>query len=188
MNPLAAPLYVATAVLLLAGGAKLMRPSATATALRELSVPSPLLSARVLGLAEIILGIIAIATGHPLAWAGVALSYTAFTLFVWWALGDASRIGSCGCFGREDTPATPGHLAFNAVAGTVAFLAIFDPVRLGDFSGSLLEGLLAVLLISVAVALSITALTVLPRTLTLAVGTSAPSVPEFSVGTSESAR
>ena len=164
VNPLAAPLYVVTAVFVLAGAAKLIRPSATAAALRELSVPSPLSSARFLGLGEIILGVVAIATGNPLAWAGIALSYGAFTLFVLWALGDASRIASCGCFGREDTPATPGHLAFNAVASALAALAIFDPVRLGDFNGSAIEAILAIGLIAAAVALSIAGLTVLPRT------------------------
>lgn len=163
MNPLAALLYIVTVVLVASGGAKLLRPSATATSLRELSIPSPLVSARLLGLVEIVLGVIAIATGHPLAWAAVALSYAGFAVFILWALGDPERLGSCGCFGREDTPPTIGHLAFNAVAATLALLAIFDPVQPRDFSGSTAEALITIALIAAGTALSIAALTVLPR-------------------------
>lgn len=188
MNPLAAPLYVATGVLILAGFAKVRQPSATAGALRELSIPSPLLAARILGAVEISLGVAAIATGHPLLWAGVALSYVAFTAFVLWALGDKSRIGSCGCFGREDTPATPGHAAFNAVAATVSFLAVFDPVLLSSFDGSAFEAIVAAVLIMTGIALSIVGLTIVPRVLMLAQGNSPPTVPEFSVNASQTPR
>lgn len=181
VTALAAPLYIATGVLILAGLAKAMRPSATAGALRELSIPSPLLAARVLGVSEIVLGLVAIVTGHWLAWTGVGVGYLSFTIFVLWALRDPSRIGSCGCFGREDTPATPGHLAFNAAAATVALLAAFDPVTLSSFSGSSFEAILAAVLIGAGIWISIVSLTVLPRTLMLVNGTSGPVVPEFSL-------
>lgn len=181
VTALAAPLYIATGVLIVAGLAKSLHPSATAGALRELSVPSPLLAARVLGVAEVIIGVAAIATGHWLTWAGVGAGYLGFTIFAVWALRDQSRIGSCGCFGREDTPVTPGHLAFNAAAATVAAFAVFDPVELSSFDGSPFEAVLAALLIAAGVWLSVIGLTVLPRTLVLASGSSAPVVPEFSL-------
>ncbi len=181
MNVLAAPLYIATGVLILAGVAKSVRPSATAASLRELSIPSPLNSARILGVLEVLLGIGAIATGRPILWAGVGVSYTAFSLFVLWALGDKNRIGSCGCFGREDTPATIGHFVFNAVAAAIAFLAVVDPVALSDFDGSALETIVAIALLVTGIALSIASLTLLPRTLSLAEGTAGPVVPEFTI-------
>ncbi len=181
VTALAAPLYIATGVLILAGVAKAMRPSATAGALRELSIPSPLLSARALGVSEVALGVVAVLTGHWVAWAGVGVSYLSFTFFVLWVLRDPSRVGSCGCFGREDTPATPGHLAFNAVAATVAFFAAFDPVSLSSFSGSVFEGLLFAVLLAVGISLSIASLTVLPRTLMLVSGSGAAVIPEFSL-------
>ena len=181
VTPLAAPLLVATGVLVLAGLSKIQRPSATADALRELSIPQPLANARLLGFLEVVLGILAIATGHWLFWLGVGVSYAGFTAFVLWALGDSSRIGSCGCFGREDTPATVGHAVFNATAAALAFVAVTNPVRITDFAGSGLEAVLSVVLIATAIALSIVALTELPRTLMLARGDNPPSIREFSL-------
>ena len=188
VTPLAAPLLVATGVLVLAGLSKIQRPSATAGALRELSIPQPVMSARLLGGFEVALGVLAIATGHWLLWLGVGLSYVGFTAFVLWALADSSRIGSCGCFGREDTPATVGHAVFNAAAAALAFVAVVDPVRITEFAGSGFEAFLSVVLIIAAIALSIVALTELPRTLMLARGESPPAVPEFSLDRNYSSR
>lgn len=140
-----------------------------------------MLATRLLGLAEIALAIAAIALGAPILWAGVALAYGAFTLFILWALNGNQDVATCGCFGHVDTPPTPGHAAFNAAAAAIAALAIFEPVRLSDFEGSVAEGLLALVLVVVGITLSIGALTTLPRTLALAHGTAAPSVPTFSV-------
>ena len=130
---------------------------------------------------EVVVGVLAIAVGHPVLWAGVALSYAAFTVFVLWALGDTSRVGSCGCFGREDTPATPGHAAFNAAAAAVAAIAVIDPVTLSSFDGSVAEALISTALIATGIALSITGLTVLPRVLNAANGNATPTVAEFSL-------
>lgn len=184
VTALAAPLYVATGVLIVAGLAKLRSPSATASSLRELRVPSPLTSARLLGAYEVALGVAAVVVGSPLLWGLVGLSYLGFTGFVLWALGDKSRVGSCGCFGREDTPATNGHLVFNAVAAAMALLAVINPVELSSFDGSAFEALLAVTLIAIGITLSITAMTVLPRTLQAASPQSVPAVAQFALTSS----
>lgn len=181
MNALSGPLYIVTGVLLVAGVAKLFRPSATATALRSLGVPSPMAATRLLGATEIALTIAAITTGAPILWAGVAAAYTGFTVFILWALRDGEILGSCGCFGREDTPPTPGHAAFNAAAATVAALAIVDPVRLSAFDGSAFEGVLLTTFVLLGVALAIALLTELPRTLALAKGTATPAAATFSI-------
>lgn len=188
MIALGPPLYIATGVLILAGLAKVQRPSATAGALVQLSIPAPLLAARLLGVAEVLLGVFAIVTGSAILWAGVALSYAAFTGFVLWALGDSSRVGTCGCFGREDTPVTPGHAAFNAAATALALLAALNPVSLSSFDATPFEAVIAVVAIATGIALSITGLTVIPRVLAHANGTAAPSVPEFSLDTPRSPR
>ena len=188
VTALAAPLYIATGVLILAGLAKVKRPSATAAALVELSIPAPLVSARLLGAAEVVLGVLAIALGSPVLWAGVALSYGAFTLFVLWALGDKSRVGSCGCFGREDTPATPVHAEFNATAAAIAAIAVFDPVSLSSFDGSVFDAVLAAVLIAIGIALSVVGLTIVPRVLAQAQGNAAPAVPEFSLDKKRTSR
>ena len=100
---------------------------------------------------------------------------------MWWALGDSSRVGSCGCFGREDTPATTGHLIFNAVASAIALLSVLTPVELSSFEGSAFEAFLTVVLVAVAVVLSIVALTLLPRTLAATKSDSQPMVTQFAL-------
>ncbi len=136
---------------------------------------------RLLGVAEITLAAAAVALGLPVLWAGVALAYASFTVFIIWALNGNQDVATCGCFGHEDTPPTPGHAAFNAAAAAVAALAVFDPVKLADFDGSALEALLAFVLVIAGIALSIGVLTTLPRTLALARGTAAPAIPTFSI-------
>lgn len=188
MTAFAAPLYVATGVLIVAGLAKLRSPSATASSLRELRVPSPLVSARLLGAYEVVLGVAAFVFGSPILWGLVGLSYISFTGFVLWALGDKSRVGSCGCFGREDTPATNGHLVFNATAGAIALLAVFNPVELSSFDGTAFEAVLAIALVAVGITLSITAMTVLPRTLLAASPHSEPAVAQFALTTNRNSK
>lgn len=170
VNVLMAPLYVVTGVLLLAGLAKAAMPHATAAALRTIGIPKPLIAARALGLFEVIVCVAAVISGHWAGWLTVGSLYAGFTLFVLWALQSESNIGSCGCFGQEDTPPTPGHAAFNAAAAAVAILAVVDPVSLSGLDGTALElGLFAVLVVT-GIALSVFALTALPRNAAIASG------------------
>lgn len=140
-----------------------------------------MLATQLLGAGEITLTIAAIAVGSPLLWAGVAVVYAVFTVFILWALREGDVLGSCGCFGREDTPPTPGHAAFNAAAATIAGLAVVDPVRLTDFDGSVFAAALLVCLLALGTAVAIAALTELPRTLALAKGTAMPAPATFSI-------
>jgi hypothetical protein len=181
VTALAGILYLITGVLIVAGISKLIRPAATATALREMSIPAPIHAARLLGAFEVIVGVAAILVGSPILWALVAALYASFTIFVLWALQADSTIGSCGCFGQEDTPPTPGHAAFNAAAAAVSALAIGNPVRLGDFDGTPLEAVAFVSLICIGVVLAVLALTSLPRVLALANGTAKPVTPQFTL-------
>ncbi len=181
MNPLSGPLFIALGVLVAAGAAKLLRPSPTATALRAVRIPAPLATARLLGLFEIALGLGAAITGSPLLYATVAATYAAFTLFVLWTLNGNEDAVSCGCFGHEDTPPTPGHVAYNAAAAAIAGLMISDPVAIGDFDGSLVEGVISIAVIALGISLVIAALTSLPRTLAIARGSAPVPVPTFSI-------
>ena len=140
-----------------------------------------MLATRLLGIGEVALTIAAIAIGASILWAGVAIAYAAFTIFMFWALRDGGIVGSCGCFGREDTPPTPGHAAFNAAATTTAGLAIVDPVRISDFEGSAFSAVLLAALVTVGTAAAIAALTELPRTMALAKGTAKPVAATFSL-------
>lgn len=173
-------------VLIVAGAAKVRTPSPTASALDAIGLPAPLTLARAMGVGEVILGIAAAIFGTWWLYALVAAAYASFSLFILWALNGNQALVSCGCFGHEDTPPTPGHLAFNAVAAAIAGLAITDPVALGDFDGTVVEAMFAAVLVVLATMLAIAALTALPRNLALVRGELAPAAQEFSLRSTSS--
>ena len=120
MHALAGP-YAAAAVLLAAGGLlKAARPGPTVGALRALRLPNGPWLVRVLGAVEVGAGATALAFDSRAAAALVAASYAAFAGFVIVALRRGTMIGSCGCFGRADTPPTPTHLVINLGAAAVS--------------------------------------------------------------------
>ena len=120
MHALAGP-YAAVCVLLVVGGAfKAMDPAPTVGALRALKLPSRKGLVQFLGALEVGVGATALAFDSRVAAALVVASYAAFTGFVVVALRRGEMIGSCGCFGRADTPPTVTHLAINAGATAVA--------------------------------------------------------------------
>jgi hypothetical protein len=107
----------AAAVLAVAGAAKLLDPTMTVGALRVMGLPSGPWLVRIGSAAELALGICAVVLGGALLWGLVAVSYAAFAGFVVAALVSGRPIGSCGCFGREDTPPTWWHVVLNVLAG-----------------------------------------------------------------------
>jgi hypothetical protein len=107
------PALVAAGLLAVAGAAKVIDPTMTAGALREMGLPSSAGLVRVGAAAELALGIAAIVVGGPVLWGMVALSYAAFAVFVTAALATGRPIGTCGCFGRVDTPPARWHVALN---------------------------------------------------------------------------
>jgi hypothetical protein len=119
--------YLAAALLLVAAGlAKVIEPLSLVRALQGagLRVRAPLLASwvRVVAAAEALLGLIAVVLPGPLVAAAVALSYAGFTAFVLRALRSGSPLASCGCFGKTDTPPTPGHAAATALLALAAGL------------------------------------------------------------------
>jgi len=86
---------------------------------------------------------------------------------------------SCGCFGKEDTPPTTGHLVLNVAAAVVAGIVALGPGGRGWSSvhletNAVVVGLFTVLTASVA-AFAYLALTALPRLTTDAGGTGSVS-------------
>ncbi|MEZ5204407.1 MAG: hypothetical protein R2701_08525 [Acidimicrobiales bacterium] len=127
MAALAGPLFAAAALLALAGVGKLARPAATRVALRQAGLPSDPASARALGVAEVTVGVAAIAVGGQLAAAGVAASYLGFAWFAH-RLDRATRgTGDCGCFGAASAPVGTLHVAVNLAIAAVAVAAIAFP-------------------------------------------------------------
>jgi hypothetical protein len=70
-------------------------------------------------------GVLAAAAGWASVWWLVAASYLAFAAFVVAALRAGTMVGSCGCFGREDTPPHLIHVVVDvALAATAAAAAV----------------------------------------------------------------
>ena len=124
MPLLTGPALVAAALLVVAGAAKVADPANTVGALRALHLRSSPALVRCGAAAEAVIGAAAILVGGAFLWALVAASYAAFAGFVVAALRAGTMIGSCGCFGHEDTPPHPLHVALDlALAGVAAAAA-----------------------------------------------------------------
>jgi len=114
---------VAAGLLTLAGAQKTVDPTMAVGALRALRVPASAATVRAGSLAELALGTGAIVSGGPVLWSLVAVSYLAFAAFVVVALRQGTMIGSCGCFGREETPPHPTHVVLNLLLAAVGVIA-----------------------------------------------------------------
>jgi hypothetical protein len=168
MPALTGPALVTAGLLVLAGAQKVIDPTMAVGALRALHLPSSRALVRAGAAAEVVLGAAAIIVGGAPLWWLVAASYAAFTVFVATALRRGTMIGSCGCFGREDTPPHPIHLVLDVVLATLAgAVAVWSPAApvdaLGDAPGT---GVVLVLLACLALYLLHAAFVDLPRALT----------------------
>jgi hypothetical protein len=125
MPALTGPALTAALLLAFAGAAKAVDPAMTVGALRALGLPSSTTRVRVGAAAELLVGLLAAAAGWAWVWWLVAVSYLAFAAFVVAALRAGTMVGSCGCFGREDTPPHPIHVVVDvALAATAAAAAV----------------------------------------------------------------
>jgi hypothetical protein len=125
MPALTGPALTAALLLTFAGAAKAVYPAMTVGALRALGLPATRTSVRVGAMGELVLGLLAVAGGWEWVWWLVAASYLAFATFAVAALRAGTMVGSCGCFGREDTPPHPVHVVVDiALAATAAAAAV----------------------------------------------------------------
>jgi hypothetical protein len=120
---MAAPTLAAAALLVAAGGPKVLRPLDTWRALRSVGLPVPPLAVRIGGALEVVVGALAIVQGGRIADALVAASYLGFTGFVIVALRKGGVVASCGCVGRPDTPPTVAHVVVTALFAAAAGIA-----------------------------------------------------------------
>lgn len=118
--------WISAAVLLLAGGAKLRRPTGDGLAFAGLPNSRPL--ARALGVVECLLALAILVSSHWLAAALGAVTWATFTI-VSWRMVRSGR-GSCGCFGEVDAPMSRVHVVVNGAftAATVVAVAVPAPV------------------------------------------------------------
>ena len=170
MAVLTGPALVVASLLAIAGAQKLVDPTMTVGALRALRLRASPLLVRVGSAGELALGVAAIAVGGAALWWAVALSYLAFGAFVVAALREGTMIGTCGCFGREETPPHRSHVALNvALSGVAGLVAVRSPESPLD---ALVEepavGVAVAALAVLALALLYAAYVELPRTLAAA--------------------
>jgi hypothetical protein len=166
-----AGLFFAISLLVAAAGAlKAARPHTTARALAQAGFGVPAFAVRMGGLAEVVVGGAAVLVAGWVPAALVAVSYAAFAVFVGTALWRGTPLSSCGCFGREDTPPTVGHLVFNlAAAGVAIYFSLLSPPGVGRLLARQPgAGVPFALLVLTTAGLAALVLTELPRTLAIA--------------------
>jgi hypothetical protein len=139
-------------------------PVNTVGALRALRLPASPLLVRVGAAAEATVGAAAALIGGSVWWALVAASYVAFAAFVVAALRAGTMIGSCGCFGHEDTPPHPVHVVLDLVlAGVAAAAAAQGLVPATEIADDPGRGIVVVALSALALYLLYGAFVDLPR-------------------------
>jgi hypothetical protein len=121
------PYLAAAGLLVLAGAPKLKDPMPLVRALRSVRLPASRGVVRALAGVEIAVGLAAVLHVGRATAAAVCLSYLAFSAFVAMVLLRGGVLGSCGCFGRPDTPATPAHLAVTVVLAAAAAALVASP-------------------------------------------------------------
>ena len=124
---IAAPYLACTALLGLAGLAKIARPENTVRALRGAGFPATRTVVRAGATAETGVSVAALVAPSALTGAMVAASYFGFTVFTVLALQMRWPISSCGCFGKPDTIPTKAHAFLNAGAVASAFWWALSP-------------------------------------------------------------
>ena len=159
------PFLIAAVLLAAAGVAKTIDPTMTVGALRKFGIPVSSAAVRGLGAIEAVLALAAAITGARGLVLAVAGSYVVFSAFVVTARVRRLPIGSCGCFGRVDTPPSWLHVAINlAAAASAVGVAARDG---GGLASTLdtqpLAGLPFLALIAVGTYAAFTALTVVPQ-------------------------
>ena len=155
MDALAGPYLASAALLVAAGGAKLIDPLPLVRALRSARLPAPRLAVRTAAAAEVLVGAAAVLLGSRSAAVAVALSYAVFTGFVLLARRRGGVLASCGCFGRADTPPTTTHVVVTGALALVAGAVAVRPLgTLGDLLAAQPLGGLGLLVASAAVAVT----------------------------------
>ena len=170
MEALAGPFAIAAALLAVAGAAKVIDPSMTAGALRQAGLGVSDGAVRAAALVELVLGAAALVVESAAIAAAVAFSYLVFGGFVTWALRTDRPVGTCGCFGKADTPPSVVHIGMNiGLAFVAALVATSGGLDLpGVIANQPLSGVPFMLWVSLGTWLVYLALSALPRTLAAA--------------------
>ena len=162
----ASAIHASAAVLLVvAGAAKLSRPSPGIADLLGFRAPIPLV--QLVGGLEVAIGVAALVVGGPFAWA-VGLIYASFAVIVLRAVLADAR--SCGCFGRLDAPPSWVHVGGNLALAAVSLVAAAAgrapvPAILQEISDRPVVGVALAAEIVVVAGLGLVCFTALPEAL-----------------------
>lgn len=170
MDLLLAPFVVATSLLTVAGAQKVLDPRNAVGAIRALGLPASDAGVRAGSALEVAIGVGALATGSSVAVVLVVASYLAFAVFVEAARRHGTMIGTCGCFGHDETPPSFVHVVADlACAGVaVGWLAIGDGAPLDVLADTPWAGVPLAGLCALALWLLYEVMTDLPRALAAA--------------------
>ena len=158
---------IALGLLGASGIAKLIDPNPTTGAMSAAHLPSSNWLTYLLGLVEVCAAVLALVIGG-LTVVVAALLYLGFALFTFAAVQNRIPVQSCGCFGREDTPPTALHVAFNAVALIALAFVAWSGTPAVDWELPITQLLLYLTFAAVGVSASYLTLTRLPQLLALA--------------------
>lgn len=125
VSGLTAPVLAAAVLLALAAPGKLRRPLPTVNAMRAAGLPSSRPAVRALGAAELMLAAVVLVAPSRPALAALSCAYLGFAAFVAVLLRRGAPLSSCGCFGKDDTPATRTHVVVVGLLALVVVAAAF---------------------------------------------------------------
>ena len=123
----AGPFLAAAGLLVVAGVPKVVDPLPLVRAMRGAGFPVHRQLVRGFAVGEVALGAWALLAPGRYAAGLVAAAYLGFTAFVARVLTRGGVLGSCGCFGKPDTPATRTHLGLTGLAALTALAVAVDP-------------------------------------------------------------
>ena len=170
----AGPFLGAAGLLVVAGVPKLFDPLPLVRALREARMPAGRLLVRTFAAGEVAVGVWAMAVPSRASAALVAAAYLLFTVFVAQVLRRGGIVGSCGCFGKPDTPATRTHVVLTAAAALIAVaVAAYPPVA--AWSAPVADLATTTALAALVAFLAWMVMAVLPTTTPAAIRTTVPT-------------
>ena len=157
-------LHVAAALLLIVAGlAKILRPVPAAELLASFGLPEVTAAVVVIGVVESAVGVLSLAVGGPLLAVATGTLYVGFIVVVSRAL--ATGAGSCGCFGRIDSPPSWIHVVGNAVFAVASFIAAAGRTPEQVMADQPANGIGFVLAAGVTAGLALAAFTAVPEAL-----------------------
>lgn len=99
------------------------RPDGLVALLMRFRIPRPFVLARLVAIAEVLIGATALSSGSVFAMVPIALAYLGFAIVISVILLARVDVASCGCFGENDARPSLFHVAGNLMAVAIVAMA-----------------------------------------------------------------